>query len=103
AATQGIYVVDTTVPVISSLPGPTTSECTNAPSFTTPTAADACDPRRPLSIAVASAPGSCPQNHDVTRTWTATDHCNNASTASQEIGRAPCRERVLKFVGGEDE
>src|SRR2546428_5642861 len=42
-------------------------------------------PFRSLSFADATTAGSCPQNHDVTRTWTATDHCNNARTASQVI------------------
>src|SRR5262245_66155094 len=34
---QVITVVDTTAPVLGSLPGPSTVECPAAPSFTTPT------------------------------------------------------------------
>src|SRR5258706_726459 len=49
------------------------------------TATDACDPAPSLPFADATTPGSCPQSHVVTRTWTATDACNNSSTASQGI------------------
>src|SRR5439155_11333758 len=69
----------------SALPAPTTIECTATPSFATPTATDACDPGPTLTFADVTTAGSCPQNHDVTRTWTAADHCGNSSTASQVI------------------
>src|SRR5205809_3488759 len=85
-ASQVIHVVDTVAPVISALPAPTTIECTATPSFATPTATDACDPRPTLTFADVTTAGSCPQNHDVTRTWTAADHCGNSSTAKH--GRA---------------
>src|SRR5258708_2069078 len=38
-----------------------------------------------MRLADGTTPGSCPQNRDVTRTWTAKDHCGNSSTASQVI------------------
>src|SRR5207245_2701054 len=84
-ASQLIHVVDTTAPVISPLPPSTTIECPATPSFATPTATDACDPRPILTFTDVTTPGSCPQNFDVTRTWTAADHCGNFSTASQTI------------------
>src|SRR5881392_1594983 len=80
-----MHVVDTTAPTITALPAPTTIQCTATPSFTTPTATDACDTSPTLTFADVTTPGSCPQAHDVTRTWTATDHCGNSSTASQII------------------
>src|SRR2546426_6803860 len=72
-ASQVIHVVDTTAPVISALPAPTTIECTATPSFATPTATDACDASPTLTFADVTTAGSCPQNHDVTRTWTAAE------------------------------
>src|SRR5207244_3286797 len=84
-ASQTIHVVDTTAPSISALPGPTTIQCPATPSFATPTATDACDPSPTLTFADVTTPGTCPQAKDVTRTWTATDHCGNSSTSSQTI------------------
>src|SRR5439155_92149 len=84
-ASQTITVRDTTAPSISTLPGPSTIECPASPSFTTPTATDACDPSPSLTFADSTTAGSCPQDYSVTRTWTATDHCNKSSTASQTI------------------
>src|SRR5204863_5255940 len=97
-ASQVFHVVDTTAPEISTLSLHDALPISNAPSFTTPTATDACDPSPTLTFADATAPGSCPQNHDVTRTWTATDHCNNARTAEHtselQSRTAPVRRRL---------
>src|SRR5947207_4160250 len=97
-ASQTITVHDTTAPVISGVGSPDTIECPASPSFSSPTASDACDSSPTFTYADVTTPGSCPQDYSVTRTWTATDHCNNSSTASQTItvqnGRAPGRERV---------
>src|SRR5206468_3770664 len=84
-ASQTITVRDTQAPGISAVPGPSTIECPASPSFTTPTATDACDPSPTLTFADSTTAGSCPQNYSVTRTWTATDHCSNSRTASQTI------------------
>src|SRR5206468_1108882 len=72
-------------PVISTLPETSTIECPLTPQFATPTATDACDPSPTLTFADVTTPGNCPQSRVVTRTWTATDHCGNSSTASQII------------------
>src|SRR5437867_3782929 len=93
-------VVDTTAPVISTLPGPTTIECPATPSFATPTATDACDPSPTLTFADVTTPGSCPQAHDVTRTWTATDHCGNSSQKSQTIHVVDTTPPVVSEVPG---
>jgi hypothetical protein len=85
--TQVITVQDTTPPVISALPGPSTVECPTEPGlvFAEPTATDVCDPNPKLTFADVITPGGCPQEYSVTRTWTATDACGNSSTASQTI------------------
>src|SRR5204862_435492 len=84
-ASQTINVADTTAPNLTALPAPSTIECPATPSFTTPTATDACDASPTLTFADVTTPGSCPQSQVVTRTWTATDHCNNSPAARQVI------------------
>uniref|UniRef100_UPI0037519831 Ig-like domain-containing protein n=1 Tax=Flavobacterium sp. TaxID=239 RepID=UPI0037519831 len=78
---------DGTPPVISQLPGNTTIECPNVPSFTIATATDSVDPNPSLSyndVTTAGTP-TCAGNYSVTRTWTAKDACGNTSTKSQTI------------------
>src|SRR5436309_2377956 len=84
-ASQTINVDDTTAPVISAVPAPSTIECPATPAFASPTATDVCDASPLLTFADVTTAGSCPQKYSVTRTWTATDHCGNSSTASQTI------------------
>src|SRR5207247_11099671 len=84
-ASQTVTVHDTTAPVISALGSPDTIECPATPSFSSPTASDACDSSPTFTFADSTTAGSCPQNYSVTRRWTATDHCSNSSTASQTI------------------
>src|SRR5204863_434690 len=85
AASQTINVHDITAPVIAALPAPTTINCPATPSFAQAVATDTCDQSVTLIFKDVSTPGSCPGNYSVTRTWTATDDCGNASTASQTI------------------
>ena len=84
-ATQTINVEDINPPVISSLPAPSTAECTGTPSFATATATDDCDSSPSLTFTNTTTAGTCGGNYTVTRTWTATDACGNSSTASQTI------------------
>jgi hypothetical protein len=81
-ASQVINVVDTTPPVISALPGPSTIQCSGTPTWTTPTATDNCGTPT-LTFTTVTTPGSCPNQYTLTRTWTATDACGNVTNASQ--------------------
>jgi gliding motility-associated-like protein len=85
AFTQVITVQDTTAPVIATLPETTTINCPATPDFVVATATDACDSAVTLTSVDITAPGACAGSYSVTRTWTATDACGNASTASQTI------------------
>src|SRR5207237_514704 len=49
------------------------------------TASDACDPAPVVSFAETRTDGACAGSYTLTRTWTATDACGNASTATQTI------------------
>src|SRR4029079_12790756 len=84
-ATQTINVQDITAPVIAALPAPSTIDCPVTPVFAVATATDACGSAFTLTSADVTTPGLCGGSYSVTRTWTATDACNNSSTATQTI------------------
>ena len=60
---------------------------------TTVTATDNCDDNVTITYAEVRTDGACPDSYTLTRTWTATDDCANAASASQVItvldGTAP--------------
>ncbi|MCC6360008.1 MAG: HYR domain-containing protein [Phycisphaerales bacterium] len=84
---QTITVVDTTAPAIF-VPLPATVACTasTAPAdLGFASGVDACDASVTIAYADTSAAGACPAERTITRTWTATDDCGNASSAVQVI------------------
>jgi len=88
-ATQIINVQDTTAPTVDPAPGDVTISCENPLPVAPPTlpASDNCDATVVAATLNADqiAPGSCDGNYVVTRTWTATDACGNATTRTQII------------------
>jgi FlaG/FlaF family flagellin (archaellin) len=96
---QNIIIKDETPPVISGVGVGATIECPAEPVFSTPTAADACDPDPSLTYVDDTTAGDCPQEYSVTRTWTATDYCGNSSTASQTITVVDNTPPVITGVG----
>ncbi|MFV5686681.1 gliding motility-associated C-terminal domain-containing protein [Flavobacterium sp. GB2R13] len=84
-ASQTINVVDTTAPVIATLPKISTVSCPATPEFTQATATDECGSAVTLTSEDVTTNGQCAGSYSVTRTWTATDACGNAATASQTI------------------
>ena len=84
-ASQTIKVQDVTAPVIAALPAETTINCPAIPEFAVATATDECGIDITLIFADITTPGACAGSYSVTRTWTATDACGNASVASQTI------------------
>ncbi|MEY4011986.1 MAG: hypothetical protein RIT22_1110, partial [Bacteroidota bacterium] len=84
-ASQTITVQDTTGPVFSSLPEPTTISCPNTPVFAFATATDECGSDFSLTFNDVKTEGNCAGSYSITRTWTATDTCGNSATASQTI------------------
>src|SRR5439155_7332662 len=57
--TQVITVQDTQAPTIGSAGAPQTIECTATPSFTPPTASDACSGVTENIISTVTTPGNC--------------------------------------------
>src|SRR5439155_7552517 len=81
---QIITVVDTTPPNIGSAGANATIECTATPSFTAPTATDACNGATVNNLGDATSANGCTTT--ITRSWDAVDACgNHAATVSQKI------------------
>jgi HYR domain len=84
---QLITVQDTLAPALF-VPADITIACGDSADTSltgSASAADACDPAPMVTFLDASAPGQCPEISVITRTWTATDACGNASTGTQRI------------------
>ncbi|MFD1063793.1 gliding motility-associated C-terminal domain-containing protein, partial [Winogradskyella litorisediminis] len=79
-----LTIVDTTAPVIATLPDESTINCPSEPVFAEATAEDACSDFE-LTFEDVRTEGDCAGEYSITRTWTATDVCGNSSTASQTI------------------
>lgn len=78
-------IEDNTNPTFNeSLPTSTTVECDAIPSAETLTADDTCGTAT-VSFSESTASGSCLGNYVITRTWTATDECNNEAVHVQII------------------
>jgi hypothetical protein len=78
---------DTGAPVISC-PVNVTIQCTEstAPANTgSATATDNCDTTPTVTFSDATVAGACSQELTITRTWSATDDCGNATTCVQTI------------------
>ncbi|TVQ15115.1 MAG: hypothetical protein EA361_06315, partial [Bacteroidetes bacterium] len=85
--TQIITIEDTTAPVWSqTMPTDITVECNAIPEIPTDIAAtDNCDTDVQISFNEAVTAGTCENAYTLTRTWTATDNCNNAIVHTQTI------------------
>ncbi|MBK7408782.1 MAG: hypothetical protein IPJ40_12410 [Saprospirales bacterium] len=87
---QVITVVDTTVPEITC-PNPVTIECSDSQDpdvngdLGVATATDNCDSDPEIGYSDARTDGNCTDNYTITRTWTATDDCDNTSSCDQTI------------------
>jgi hypothetical protein len=82
---QTITLDDTEAPAFVYPPGNATVECDNVPPPATPTATDNCDTDVDIAFDEVRTDGTCPDNYTLTRTWTATDDCDNAAVHVQTI------------------
>jgi hypothetical protein len=100
SATGGVTLVvaDTEPPVLSGVPADTTVQCDAIPGPATPTATDRFDPNPIVTLVQSTNSGACAGNKTITRTWTATDACGNASTKTQTITVVDTTAPVLSNV-----
>ena len=80
------------IPPVITCPANVTLECDESTvpiidggSLPSATATDNCDPNPMLAYSDTFAPGNCPQNRVITRTWTAIDGCGETSSCVQTI------------------
>src|SRR5258708_2334696 len=96
---QTITVVDTQAPVISAAGANATIECTATPSFTAPTASDACNGATVNQVG-SDVTGGTACARTITRSWDAVDGCNNHSaTVSQTITVVDTQAPVISAAG----
>ncbi|OYX80018.1 MAG: hypothetical protein B7Y83_18905, partial [Flavobacteriales bacterium 32-34-25] len=84
SAKQTIKIEDVTAPVLSEAPADITVECSAVPTAATLTATDNCGTAA-VTFAEVKTDGACAGAYTLTRTWTATDLCNNVTTHVQTI------------------
>jgi len=95
-ATQTIFVFDITAPILANVPADTNADCDNVPAPATPTATDNCDTDVEITMDETINDDGC--NATIFRTWTATDNCGNASTASQTISVTDNDDPILAGI-----
>src|SRR4030095_9072510 len=76
---QTITVIDNTPPTIGSPGAGTTIDCPATPTFTPPTASDACNSASVVQVSDVTTAGTCTGTYSETRTWKAVDNCGNQS------------------------
>ncbi|GAA4341653.1 nidogen-like domain-containing protein [Flaviaesturariibacter amylovorans] len=87
---QTVTIADTEQPVLTDVPASTTVSCDAVPAAAQPGATDNCDAAPAVTLAETSTQDAAPNaaghyNYTITRTWTATDHVGNTSSATQTI------------------
>jgi hypothetical protein len=98
--TQVITVQDTQKPVLSAVPADITVECDAVPAVAILTATDNCDSAPVVAYAEVKTNGNCSGNYILTRTWTATDACGNATSKTQVITVQDTQKPVLSAAPG---
>ena len=84
---QTITISDTQAPVMSNLPTASVSvSCAEqVPAVASVTATDNCNQPVDLEFSEVEVPGTCPNQYQIVRTWTAEDDCGNAVSFVQTI------------------
>src|SRR5213075_1611246 len=98
-SSQTITQVDTQAPIIGTAGANATIECTATPTFTAPTASDACNTVTVQQVGSDVTGGNnCAKT--TTRTWIAVDACGNSSvTRSQTITQVDTQAPIIGTSG----
>ena len=83
SATQTITIIDTTAPVLT-IPADYTAECSDAHPMDDASATDNCG-EVTIYVVETTIDGACAGDYTITRAFTATDDCGNATSATQTI------------------
>jgi hypothetical protein len=85
--TTTVSVCDRTAPTLTVPPDQTIrrGESTDPADTGQATATDTCDANPVITHSDSVAPGECPYDQVITRTWTATDTCGNSASGTQII------------------
>ncbi|HMN05989.1 MAG TPA: T9SS type A sorting domain-containing protein, partial [Flavobacteriales bacterium] len=89
---QTIFIEDTQAPVLMNVPADVTVVCGNVPGIPTEVWAQDCKTNVPVIITEDTIPGQFGVSYTIIRTFTATDACNNSTTATQTITVVGCKE-----------
>ena len=84
-ASQTITVGDNDAPQIVISPLPSSFDCSDVIPAGNATVSDNCDNAATFTVAESMINGSCANDYQLVRTYTATDACGNSSTATQVI------------------
>src|SRR5207302_1736088 len=82
--TQTITVRDTSGPVIGAAGSNATIQCPATPTFTAPTASDACGTSTVVQDSDTTTAGTCTGTYSETKTWHAVDACGNTSASRNQ-------------------
>lgn len=83
--TRQVDVVDAEPPSLAGLPEEITVPCPGVPAPPAVTASDACDPDIPVLLDERRIAGPCAGTYDLVRTWSASDDCGNAVSATRTV------------------
>ncbi len=100
SCTTVVTFVDDLPPALVGVPGDQTVECDAVPSPAPVTAVDGCDAAPALGFSETRVDGDCPGRYTLTRTWTATDHCGNATSRSQVMTVVDTTPPEITVLGG---
>jgi hypothetical protein len=80
-----LRVLDSIPPDLLGVPADEVAECDAVPAPANPSASDGCDPNPTVSFGQTRTQVLCEDSYTLTRTWTATDACDNESNRAQVI------------------
>ena len=82
--------------MFTSVPADYTAECSDEHPMDDASATDNCG-EVVITVEAVTTPGACAGDYTITRTFTATDDCGNATTATQTITIIDTTAPVLHY------